>query len=71
MAKTESKSKTFHKGDDAMFEIYEFINKHIDTDDYTPEGVASYSDGLSPHDPRQDLKHKYVITVTKILEDGK
>ena len=49
-------------------EILDFVTSNLETDDYTPEGVASYGDGLQPHDPRSDLKHKYVITVTKIFE---
>jgi hypothetical protein len=65
---TESKSKTFQKGDDCIGEILDFVTSNLETDDYTPEGIASYNDGLSPHDPRSDLKHKYIITVTKVID---
>ncbi len=66
--KTQSKSKTFQKGDDAIPEILDFVSSNIETTDWQPEGVASYADGLTPHDPRADLNFKYVITVTKIIE---
>ena len=61
----KSKSKTFHKGDDVIPEILDFVISQIETTDYTPEGTAGYIDGLSPHDPRQDLNFNYTITVTK------
>jgi len=61
-----SKSKTFQKGDDAIPDILEFVMSNIETHDYQPEGVSSYNDGLTPHDPVSELKAKYVVTVTKI-----
>lgn len=66
--RTQSKSKTFHKGDDALSEILDFVMGSIETDDYTPEGTEWSGGEPGPHDPRHDLKFKYVITVTKFFE---
>jgi hypothetical protein len=62
---TESKSKTFQKGDD-YGELIEWVMKQIETHDYTPEGTSSYGDGLAPFDPVCELKEKYTIIVKKV-----
>ena len=59
--KTESKSKTFQKGDDAIPDILDFVMKNIETTDYEPEGAND----LTPSDLRQDLNWKYTVTVTR------
>ena len=64
-----SKSKTFQKGDDCIGEIVDFVTSNLETHDYQPEGIASYGDGLSPYDPVSELKHKYIVTITKIDND--
>lgn len=66
--KNISKSKTFQKGDNCTSEIMDFVMSNIETHDWQPEGIVSYADGLVPEDPRQDLKFKYRITITKIIE---
>jgi hypothetical protein len=66
--KTKSKSKTFNKGDDFQDVADFFIGKNIETEDVQPEGTESYADGLTPFDVRCELKHKYIITITKVLE---
>lgn len=66
--RTKSKSKTFHKGDDATAEILDFVMSNLETDDYTPEGTDWSGGEPGPFDPRSDLKFKYVITLTKFYE---
>lgn len=61
-----SKSKTFQKGDDAIPDILEFVMNNIEAETYQPEGTQYSHDGLSPYDPQELLKHKYIITVTKL-----
>lgn len=65
MGKKTCKSKTFQKGDD-YGALIEWAMSHITTNDYQPEGTASYGDNLSPHDPVSELDAKYIVTITKI-----
>lgn len=62
----KTKSKTFQKGDDVIPDILEFVMQNIETHDYQPEGISSYNDGLTPHDPVSELKHKYVIVIKQV-----
>lgn len=61
------KSKTFAQGDD-YGNLIEWVMHQITTNDYQPEGTASYSDGLAPYDHVCELDAKYIITITKITE---
>lgn len=60
-----SKSKTFQKGDDAG-ELIEWFHNQIETHDWQPEGTHWGGGEPGPHDPVCELKHKYIITVTKV-----
>jgi len=60
-----SKSKTFLKGDD-FGEAIEWFTNQIETHDWQPKGTNWGGGEPGPHDPRCDLKNKYIITVTKI-----
>jgi hypothetical protein len=66
--KRTTKSKTFKKGDD-FSEILTWIvseDSTIETNDYTPEG-GTYSGGEPiPYDPVSELKHKYIVTISKL-----
>jgi hypothetical protein len=61
----KSKSKTFHKGEDLSGMMDWFVNQ-IETHDWQPEGTEWSGGEPGPFDPRCDLKHKYIITVTKV-----
>lgn len=67
--KTQSKSKTFNKGTDFQ-EVADFfiVGKNIETEEVQQEGTESYADGLTPFDVHCELKHKYIVTITKVLE---
>lgn len=60
--KTVSYSKTFQKGDDVLPEILDFVVSNIEVDDVTPEASSGE---LTPPDPQQNLKFKYVVSVRK------
>jgi len=62
-----SKSKTFQKGEDAIPEILDFVVNAIESEHYQPEGTQYSGDGLTPHDPQDLLKFKYIITVRKFF----
>ncbi len=64
-----SKSKTFQKGDDYS-ELIEWFMKQVETDDSFPEGTDWSGGEPGPIDPLCELRHKYIITVTKIEDHG-
>lgn len=60
-----SKSKTFQQGDD-FSEVVEWFMKQFETTDWQPEGTNWGGGEPGPFDPRCDLNHKYVVTITKV-----
>lgn len=61
------KSKTFQKGDEA-WPLIDWVTRQIETNEYQPEGTDWGGGMPSPHDPVCELKHKYVITITRFEE---
>lgn len=64
--KTVSKSKTFQK-EDQLHETVDWMVSQLEIHDWQPEGTEWSGGEPGPHDPRSDLKFKYIITVTKVL----
>ena len=60
-----SRSKTFQQGCDYQ-EIIDWFVKHIDTEDFQPEGTNWSGGEIGPWDPECNLKHKYIVTITKV-----
>jgi hypothetical protein len=58
----KSKSKTFPPETD-FGEIIQWVSDNIETHDYQPEGVSSYNDGLTPHDPVCEIPNKLTVTL--------
>lgn len=61
----DSKSKTFQKGDQ-FHEVIEWFSNQLETTDWQPEGTNWSGGEPGPNDPRCDLDHKYIITITKV-----
>jgi hypothetical protein len=62
---TQSKTKTFQKGDN-YGELIEWIMAQIKTHDYQPEGTDWSGGEPSPHDPVCELMFKYKITINQL-----
>lgn len=64
---TSSKSKTFQQQED-YGNVVEWFFKQFETNDYQPEGTDWSGGEPGPIDPVCELKHKYIVTVTKVLK---
>lgn len=65
--RTESKSKTFQKDSD-FSEVAEWALNQFETTDFQPEGTNMSGGEPSPYDPECTLNHKYIVTVTKVIQ---
>lgn len=61
------KSKTFFKAED-YGDLIEWVMHQIETHEYQPGGTEWSGGEPAPYDPVCELKHKYVITITKVEE---
>lgn len=60
-----SKSKTFHQ-DTPYSELFDWMMSNLEINAHQPLGTDWSGGEPGPHDYREDLKHKYIITVTKV-----
>ena len=49
-------------------EVMDWVGDNIEVHEWQPEGTCWIGGEPTPHDVRCDLKHRYVITITRFIE---